>query len=407
MSLPFYKQQLDLNHAAHPALADYQHSKTQSLTLAVVTETWYPDINGVAHSLRKIISGLLDLGVKIHLFYIEHADAEVDERIQYFPQQGFHLPFYQEVQIGYPNTKTLQKQWIKHRPDIIQIVTEGPLGYSAMQAADRLNIPSISDYRTNFQQYSRSYHLGVFEGLVFAYLRHLHNKTRATLVPTQQLGNELEKLGFHNVNILSRGIDTESFSPKKRSESLRNSWQASKDELVFMYVGRIAPEKNLALAVEAFNTIRQYTQKTKLVLVGDGPIRKQLEQENPDFIFCGMKTGDELYEHYASGDVFLSPSITETFGNTVLEAMASGLAVLSYDYAAAREHIIHQENGVKAPLEDKQAFINQAIWLVQNPEKRKTIAHQAHTSIQQYSWKRISHNLLSILYQSIEEQDHD
>lgn len=411
MSLSLYKQQLSPDNPAQavsvlhkPAISKVTHS---SLKLAVVTETWYPDINGVAHSLRKIVSGLLDIGVEIQLFYVEQPNAKIDHRIMYFPQKGLNLPFYKEVKVGYLNSSKLQKQWNTNRPDIIQIVTEGPLGYSAMQAADRLNIPTVSDYRTNFQQYSRSYHLGAFEGIVFAYLRRLHNKTKRTLVPTQQLSDELKRLGFRNVSIISRGIDTDAFTPQKRSYTLRKAWQVNDDQIAVIYVGRIAPEKNLSLAVDAFYAIKQYQPSARFILVGDGPIRQQLEQEHPDFIFCGMKTGEDLYQHYASGDIFLSPSTTETFGNTLLEAMASGLAVLSYDYAAAKEHIIHKQNGVKAPFENEEAFIELAIELAKNSKQRKAISQQAYDSIRHNSWKKVSQNLLTILYQTIEEQNND
>ncbi|MGV6810017.1 MAG: glycosyltransferase family 4 protein [bacterium] len=377
------------------------------LRLAVVTETWYPDINGVAHSLQRILCGLLDLGVKVDLYYVEHDHAEVDSRITYFPQKGFHLPFYHEVQIGFPSTRHLQKQWQQHRPDIVQIVTEGLLGYSAMRAANQLAIPVVSDYRTNFQQYSRSYHLGLFEPLVFTYLRHLHNKTQVTLVPTAQLSKELSKLGFNNVQVMARGIDTQAFNPCHRSAALRTRWGIADEGLVVLYVGRLAPEKNLTLAVKAFRAIQMLEVKTQFVLVGDGPIRKTLAQENPDFIFCGVQRGQALHTHYASGDIFLSPSTTETFGNTILEAMASALAVVSYDYAAAHEHIISGENGLTATLGDEQGFIQQAQQLAQERELRQRLRENACLSLQENSWQAVSQSLLDILYQHIEQPYHD
>lgn len=335
-------------------------SRKTGLTLAVVTETWYPDINGVAHSIRCIIMGLLDLGVTIQLHYIDHKDAQPDARIKYFPKKGFRLPFYHEIQIGFPAKRQLLKEWKESPPDIVQVITEGALGYSAVQAANKLNIPVISDYHTNFQQYTRSYGLGWLEPVVFSYLRRLHNHTAVTLVPTIQLKRELEDLGFKSVDILKRGINTEQFHPKHRSQALRQEWGLSKDDLAVIYVGRLAAEKNLSLAIEAFRKIQTVRQDSKFILVGDGPIRKNIEGENPDFIFSGMQTGASLGKHYASGDLFLSPSITETFGNIVLEAMASGLAVVSFDYAAAADYISHNDNGCKAVYDNNSAFIIEA-----------------------------------------------
>ena len=378
-----------------------------SITLAVVTETWHPDINGVALSIGKIITGLLDLGVTIHLYYVEHDNAKLDDRIKYYPLKGLHLPFYKEVQVGLPCTHKLYNHWKETPPDIVQVVTEGPLGYSAIKAASRLGIPAISDYHTNFQQYSRSYRLGILENLVLAYLRGLHNRTKMTLVPTRQLQMELTELGFDNVRIMSRGIDTEVFNPCHCNPSLRHAWGLNDDDIAVLYVGRLAAEKNLALAVEAFRGIQAVQNNARFILVGSGPVQKKLQQEYPDFIFCGMQTGQALSEHYASCNVFLSPSTTETFGNIVLEAMASGLAVVSFNYAAAREYIVQNSNGVIVPLYERETFVEQAKWLVSNPELIKQMGENAHLTFQNNSWKKVSENLVEILYQCINEEENE
>lgn len=379
----------------------------KALTIAVVTETWYPDINGVAHSIGKIVKGLLDLGVHIQLYHLQEEDANIDNRIEYYPLKGQRLPFYREVKVGFPASRKLQQYWEKSRPNIIQIVTEGPLGYSAMRAARQMNIPAVSDYHTNFQQYSKSYHFGLLENVVFAYLRKLHNQTGMTLVPTQQLRKELEELGFDNVKIMARGIDTETFNPRHRREQLRQDWGVVADHPAVLYVGRVAAEKNLDLAVRTFRCIQQQKPTAKFIIVGDGPVRKTLEQNNPDFIFCGMQRGQALAEHYASADIFLSPSVTETFGNTILEAMASGLAVVSYNYAAAREYIVHQENGVTAPLHDEESFVQQACELAKSTEHQQQLGKQAFTSIQEHSWHKVCSNLLHTLQQYRQEASHD
>jgi glycosyltransferase involved in cell wall biosynthesis len=353
------------------------------------------------------VKGLLDLGVNIQLYHLQGESTNIDDRIEYHSLKGQHLPFYKEVKIGLPASRKLQQHWKKSRPDIVQIVTEGSLGYSAMRAAKQMTIPSVSDYHTNFQQYSRSYHFGLLENVVFGYLRKLHNQTGMTLVPTQQLKKELEELGFDNVNIMARGIDTETFNPKYRREPLRHQWGITEDHPAVLYVGRIAAEKNLDLAVRAFRSIQQQKPHAKFIIVGDGPVRKTLEQNNPDFIFCGMQRGQPLAEHYASADIFLSPSITETFGNTILEAMASSLAVVSYDYAAAREYITHQRNGITAPLHNEKSFIEQAAELAKSTTYQQQLGQQAYTSIQENSWHNVCLNLLNTLQQYIKETSHD
>ena len=379
----------------------------KSLKLAIVTETWYPDINGVAHSIGHIVTHLLELGVDVSLYYIgnrgrDKSEIEIDQRIHYTAMKGFKLPFYNEVNVGLLCTKKFKKIWEQNTPDIVQIVTEGPLGFSAMRAAKCLNISVVSDYHTNFQLYSRFYKLGFLQSLVSGYLRRLHNQAEITLVPTQQLKEQLEIQGFHGVEIMARGIDTAVFNPAYRNKTLRQSWGVTNDDLVVLYVGRIAAEKNIELAVRAYRQLQKKHSNSKFVLVGDGPLREKLEKENPDFIFCGMQRGQNLSEHYASGDLFLAPSITETFGNTILEAMASGLAVVCYDYASALEYIQNKENGIKVPFNHEGDFIDASVSLSTNRNLISKLRRNAEISMQGNSWREISERLQQRLIHLLE-----
>lgn len=377
-------------------------------TVAVVTETWYPDINGVSHSIGKIVHHLLNLGVNVQLFGVKNDlldETELDPRLEYFACRGSKLPFYKEVSFGIFNSKQLRIQWRKDPPDIIQIVTEGPLGYSAMKTAKRLNIPVISDYHTNFQLYSKNYHLGWLEKIVSGYLRYLHNHTYMTVVPTKELQKQLQYQKYNNVKIMTRGIDTAVFNPNHRSEKLRKTWGVSNSDPVILYVGRIAAEKNIALAIKAFQATHEQNPNSKFVLVGDGPLRKQLEQKHPELIFCGMQTGKALSEHYASADIFLAPSVTETFGNTILEAMASGLAVVTYNYAAALEHMENGVTGIKVPFDNEQEFIKQAIELSQDDALIECLRTNAHLRVQNLSWNDVSKQLLRLMNQIIDQHN--
>ncbi|MFK5914464.1 MAG: glycosyltransferase, partial [Woeseiaceae bacterium] len=170
-----------------------------------------------------------------------------------------------------------------------------------------------------------------------------------------------------NVSVMGRGVNTTLFSPQKRCQELRNSWGVSADnEPVLLYVGRIAAEKNLDLAIETYHEMVKVNNKVKFVLVGDGPLLSTIKSNNPDFIFAGMQTGEELAKYYASSDIFVFPSMTETFGNVVLEAMASGLGVIAYDYAAASTHIYPGENGQLAYFGDSSEFIKKACMYLSN-----------------------------------------
>jgi glycosyltransferase involved in cell wall biosynthesis len=365
--------------------------------LAVITETWPPEINGVAHTISRMVTGLRTRGgYHIQLVRPRQQTREKtcrEDNFQEYLVNGLTLPFYKEVRLGFPQYNALKRLWKKQRPDIVQIVTEGPLGYSAMKAAHKLGIPVISDFHTNFDQYSRYYRLSGFFNLAKRYLRHVHNQTLVTLVPTRELQQQLTASGYTRLGVLERGIDTAQFHPQRRSHTLRERLGIRPEQLLVTLVSRMAQEKNLDLAFEAFRAIQQHVPDARFLLVGDGPERKRLQEAHPDCLFAGMQTGIALAEHYASGDLFLYPSTSETFGNVILEAMASGLPVVTFDYAAAYEHIQSGINGMSVVLDDNPAFIHASTTLALNPALRQTQGHAAYQTALTLSWEKVVERL--------------
>jgi glycosyltransferase involved in cell wall biosynthesis len=286
----------------------------------------------------------------------------------------------------------------------VHISTEGPLGWSALSAARRLNIPVSSSFHTNFHSYSHHYRIGLLKRPIAAYLRYFHNKTGCTMVPTDALRQRLESKGYNNVLVVSRGVDTEQFNPTKRSVELRASWNADSDTPVVMLVSRIAPEKNLNVVFLAFEQMRKINPRAQLVIVGDGPARSELEKENPDVIFAGMQTGEALAQHYASGDIFLYPSLTETYGNVVIEAMASSMAAVAFDYAAAHQHINHNVNGVLVPFADTDAFITMSSELISDMERIQRIRSTALETAVTLTWEHIVGEMEIALLDTIRKQ---
>lgn len=184
--------------------------------------------------------------------------------------KGIPVPTYSELRFGLPSKGRLVKLWSERRPDIVHVVTEGPLGWSAVSAARKLRLPLTSSFHTNFQSYSQHYGMGLFKVPIESYLRNLHNRTLATMVPTHAMLKELNSKGYNNATLVSRGVATELFTPARRSQALRASWGAQPDDLVVILVGRLAREKNVGLAVSAYQAIRVRQARAKLVLVGDG-----------------------------------------------------------------------------------------------------------------------------------------
>ncbi len=359
--------------------------------VCVVTETFPPEINGVALTVAHLVDGLRARG---HVVSIVRPEQGVHDRMA--PQnseltlvRGVPLPGYQSLRMGWPGPRVLQREWTRRRPQVIYVATEGPLGWSAVSTARRLSIPVFSGFHTNFHAYVKHYGASRLGRPMARYLRSLHNRTAGTFVPSAALREHLHAQGFRNLHVLERGVDTRLFTPERRSETLRRSWGASPADLVVLSVGRLAAEKNVALAVDAYRAMKEVPTVRRFVLVGDGPLAPALRAAHPDLVFCGTQRGERLAVHYASADVFLFASETETFGNVTLEAMASGLGVVAYDYAAARRHITDGETGVLVPYGRAAAFIEGAERLARSPRALAAIGIQARAAVLEFDWPRV------------------
>lgn len=367
------------------------------LHIAMVTETYPPEINGVAVTMQQFAQGMVERGHSVHLVRpAQHKDdsAAYGPRYSETLTGGMPLPGYPGLRLGLPSKNLLIRDWCARRPDIVHVATEGPLGWSAVSAARALGIPVSTDFHTNFHSYTRHYGLGLLKRPMAAYLRRFHNRTDCTIVPTVTLRDELQESGYKDVMIVERGVDTVRFNPAKRSMQLRATWGVDEDTPVALLVSRLAPEKNLPVVLEAFEAMRAINPAARLIMVGDGPARAELEHRyHPHVIFAGMRTGDDLAIHYASADIFLYPSLTETYGNVTMEAMASGLATIAYDYAAAHQHIRHDENGLLPEYDDTAAFIYMARGLIADPARVARLRLAARHSVEKLTWARIMEHM--------------
>ena len=378
---------------------------TAPLHIAIVTETWAPEVNGVAMTLGRMVQGLLARGHRVSLTRPRQKGEDAPAASAPHATtlvRGLPIPGYAGLRFGLPAARLFRRQWRADPPDVVQVVTEGPLGASAIAAARALGIPVVSEFHTNFHAYSRHYGFGWLEGLVAAHLRRLHNRSRLTLVPSHQLGIDLVRRGYQRIRVVARGVDTAQFNPTRRSAALRATWNVGDDDLVVAHVGRLAPEKNLPLLLATFDAIRAYVPSARLLLVGDGPSRRLLEKRHPEHIFAGMRHGEDLAAHYASADLFLFPSMTETYGNVTLEALASGLPVVAYRMAAAAELIRHGDNGMLADPGSSDQFVRAALDLVTRPGARHRAAAAAPQSVASLDWERIHDRLVTALRDAID-----
>ena len=384
-------------------LEDYPASRP-SMRIAVVTETWPPEVNGVAVTLAKLVQSLSHRNHDVQL--IRPRQAKLDEGIsdsnlEEVLMRGMPIPRYPELKLGLPSKKTLIKAWTLRRPDVVHIATEGPLGWSALQAAKVLKLPVTSDFRTNFQSYSKHYGIGWLRKPIVAYLRKFHNATACTMVPTRELKKTLGENGFINLKVVSRGVDTHLFNLSKRDQKLRATWGANEQTKVLISVGRMAPEKNLEQVLKVFDSLRFMGTQVKLVMVGDGPLKEQFKQRYPEIIFPGMLSQTDLANYYASSDLFVFPSLTETFGNVTLEALASGIPVLAFDCAAARDWVQTDVNGWLIPENKPDEFALKAVEIFKSETLLEAVTFSTRKQIVHLDWDQIAEQVESVLWDAI------
>ncbi|MDQ8185878.1 glycosyltransferase family 1 protein [Pelagicoccus sp. SDUM812002] len=376
------------------------------MKLALVTETYPPEINGVAMTLSQLVSGLREKGHRVQVVRPLQAQESGEpkassETISVF---GLPIPRYPDLRFGLPSRNRLIHAWQASPPDIVHVATEGPLGLSAIRAAKVLGIPTTSTFHTNFHSYSEHYNARFATRIVLAFLRWIHNQTRCTMAPTRELADELAGEGFKNMNVFGRGVNLKVFNQQARDENLRKRWGAETNAPVVIHVSRLAAEKNYELLNKAYSLIRYSRPDARFVIVGSGPLDKKLKRDFPYAIFPGsipLENREELARHYASADAFLYPSKTETYGNVATEAMACGNALVGFDYASPGQHVQHGQNGLVADLQDDDSFLKHSLEIATNDTLRRQLGNAAAAYSPTFDWQPIVNRFEGILEQTI------
>jgi glycosyltransferase involved in cell wall biosynthesis len=275
------------------------------------------------------------------------------------------------------------------QPDLVHIATEGPLGWAALHAARHLGLPVVSSYHSNFSQYLRQYGFGCLEEACWRYLRWFHNGTQVTFCPTPSIRDLLLARGFREVRTWGRGVDSGHFHPEKRDDQLRRQWGAGPDTPVILYVGRLAAEKNVAMLLDAFGLLPDDPAPI-LVLVGDGPLRSRLEKvSGKRVVFAGYRQGEELARSYASADLFVFPSLTDTFGNVLLEGMAAGLPAVGFCVPGPKDVIRPGETGLVVNSVGAAELAQGMKQMLEEPVRRQIMGEQARSFALTRSWPAI------------------
>ncbi|MGM9512897.1 glycosyltransferase family 4 protein [Roseateles sp. DB2] len=374
------------------------------MRIAYVTETYPPELNGVALGVERVVTYLRGRGHLVDLL----RPAQRHERpgpagAQEWLSAGCPIPVYPDLRFGLASVPALVRRLQAQQIELVHIATPGPLAWAAVRAARQLDLALSSDFRTHFHLYSRYYGLGLLAPLVEAGLRQLHKRTQRTFVPSRSAYRHLAARGFENLQLLGRGVDTERFSPAWRCEALRAEWQAGKAP-VLLHVGRLAAEKNVELALRAHVLLSRARPDSRMIVVGDGPLRARLEKRYPAARFLGVLRGEALSRCYASADAFLFPSLSDTFGNVTLEAMASGLPVLAFNTAAAADLIVPRVNGFLATAGDDTAFLDGALRFASPPAAFSTLRTQARQTALQHHFPEVLSAFESALMQLCEQR---
>jgi len=360
--------------------------------VAIVTETYPPEVNGVALTIERVVQGLQARHHQVDVYRPHQHTGDViqyQQRVRHILLPGVDIPWHPGVRVGLPCTSELLAFWQAQRPDVVHIATEGPLGWSALAAARRLDLPVTSDYRTHFAAYSTHYGISWMAPWIARYLRWFHNRTDCTMVPTDAMRQSMSLDGYNGLEVVARGVDTQLFNPSRRSSMRRSAWQVPDTEPVALYVGRLAAEKNLGLLVKAFKAMQASRPGLRLVIVGDGPERDALQVQCTGAIFLGTLRGDELAVVYASADLFIFPSLSETYGNVIPEALASGLAVVAFDCAAAAELITSGVSGTLVQVGCVEEFVAACSELARHQEKIARLKSAAPSAVRELDWSAI------------------
>lgn len=296
-----------------------------------------PQVNGVARTLERLVSAVEARGGAVRVETVEDPLAPRDARVQRWPSAPFWA--YPQLRLAAPLRGEVTEGLARWRPTLIHAATPFGVGLAGRAAATALRVPLVTSYHTSFTEYLRHYGLSALDAVAWPFLRWFHNSGRSTFAPTRMVAQQLEAQGFRGVRVWGRGVDPARFHPRFRSGAMREAMGVRGDELVVAYVGRLAPEKGVHVALEAMRQLAAtHGSRVRFVIAGDGPDDARCRALAPQGTrFAGALHGDALASFYASADLLVFPSTTETFGNVVLEAMASGVPVIAPDVGATLE----------------------------------------------------------------------
>ena len=364
------------------------------LKVAFFTESLFPLVDGVSRTLAQLFGTLERREVDFRIWspFVPGPEVSWRERVRRVPY--FRFPLYPDYRVSLPWGHGAARELDDWKPDLVHVVSPTPMATWAQHWAKRRGIPVVSSFHTHFVSYFSYYGVPWLEGAGWRMLRRFYARCDAVYAPSHSMIAELERHGIGRLELWSRGIDLARFSPSLRDESLRAMAGAKGDEPILLMVSRLVKEKDLADLVAMERILAARGVPHRLVLVGDGPMRAELERELPDAHFAGHQSGEMLGRWYASGDVFVFPSTTETFGNVVLEAMACGLPAVVVDRGGPPDLVDSGRTGFIAKANDPTDLADRVQSLLVDVEIRTTMGRAAQHAADDRDWQTINGRLL-------------
>jgi glycosyltransferase involved in cell wall biosynthesis len=364
------------------------------MRIAYFTESLYPHVDGVSRTLARLFGTLEDEGIDFRVYSPFVPEEGVPWRGRVEGVKFVHFPPYPDYRVSVPGGREVRDSLRELRPDLVHVVSPTPMAVWAQRWARGAGVPVVSSFHTHFVSYFRYYGVRPLERFGWSMLRWFYQRCDRVYAPSWSIVRELEAHGIERVELWSRGVDLEAFSPEFRDAALRERAGAGEGTPLLLLVSRLVKEKDLADLVEVDRLLRERGVEFRLALVGDGPMRGELERRLPGAYFAGHQAGEALARWYASADVFVFPSTTETLGNVVLEALASGVPAVVVDRGGPQDLIAEGENGHVARANDVAEIADRVERLLRDPAERERMGRLARASAVERDWRTINGRLL-------------
>jgi phosphatidylinositol alpha 1,6-mannosyltransferase len=365
------------------------------LRLVFFTESLLPLVDGVSLTLGHLFAALERVGLEFRVYapFVPPADVTWIHRVR--GVASFTFPLYRDYRVSLPGGRRIAAELDSYAPDIVHVVSPTPMAIWAQAYARSRAIPVVATFHTHFVSYFPYYGVGGLEPLGWRFLRWFYTRCTATYAPTPNIVSELQGHGIAHVKLWSRGVDPARFSPAWRCDALRRELGAADDSPLVLLVSRLVKEKDLVDLVQMHRELRRRGASYRLALVGDGPLRKRLERALPDAYFAGHQTGAALARWYASADIFVLPSTTETFANVVQEAMASGLPAIVVDRGGPAGVIEPGRSGLVARGHDPVHLADQVERLLRDASLRRSMGQAGRQRACEHTWDGVTDVMIS------------